>query len=153
VGLGGSAGSLKTLQQFFEGLPVDSGFVFVVIVHLSPEHDSAMAEILQRATTMSVVQVRALTKVEPDHIYVIPPAQHLSMTEHHLSLSPVGHERARRMPIDLFFRTLAETHGSQATAVVLSGSDADDAIGLKRIKERGGLTLAQDPEEADFKGM
>src|SRR5262249_32236635 len=84
---------------------------------------------------------------------VIPPAKHLSLTDGHLRLSELLPERGRRVAVDLFFRTLADTHGTQATAIVLSGADADGAIGLKRVKERGGLTIAQDPEEAEHNGM
>ncbi|MES2694839.1 MAG: chemotaxis protein CheB, partial [Verrucomicrobiota bacterium] len=153
VGLGGSAGSLAPLQQFFSQMPADSGLVFVVVLHLSPDFESSMAEILQRSTKMPVTQVRDKIKVEPNHIYVIPPAKHLLMTDGHLSLADIERERGKRVTVDLFFRTLADTHGPNAIAIVLSGADSDGAIGIKRIKERGGLTIAQDPQESEHASM
>ena len=153
IGLGGSAGSLNALRTFFSNMASDSGLAFVVIVHLSPDHESSMATLLQSFTSMPVVQVRDTVKVEANRVYVIPPAKHLSLTDGQLHLSELLPERGRRVAVDLFFRTLADTHGTQATAIVLSGADADGAIGLKRVKERGGLTIAQDPEEAEHSGM
>jgi two-component system CheB/CheR fusion protein len=153
IGLGGSAGSFNALRTFFSHMAADSGLAFVVIVHLSPDHESSLAALLQSCTSMSVVQVRDTVKVEANRVYVIPPAKHLSLADGQLSLSELLPERGRRVAVDLFFRTLADTHGTEATAIVLSGADADGAIGLKRVKERGGLTIAQDPEEAEHSGM
>src|SRR5262249_11094906 len=153
IGLGGSAGSLNALRTFFSHMATDSGLAFVVIIHLSPDHESSLATLLQGSTSMPVVQVCDTVKVEANRVYVIPPAKHLSLTDGQLCLSELWPERGRRVAVDLFFRTLADTHGTQATAIVLSGADADGAIGLKRVKERGGLTIAQDPEEAEHSGM
>jgi two-component system, chemotaxis family, CheB/CheR fusion protein len=153
VGLGGSAGSLAALRSFFSKMAPDSGLAFVVIVHLSPDHESSMALLLQAFTSMSVVQVLDTVKVEPNCVYVIPPAKRLSLSDGELRLSELSPGRGRRVTVDLFFRTLADTHGTQATAIVLSGADGDGAIGLKRVKERGGLTIAQDPEESEYDGM
>ena len=153
VGLGGSAGSIGALRTFFERTPRDTGAAFVVILHLSPEHESTLAEVLQQATGMPVVQVTGPTPVQPDSVYVIPPAKHLSMVDGSLHLSDTVPERGRRVAVDLFFRSLADTHGPHAAAVVLSGADGDGAIGIKRIKERGGLTIAQDPAETEHEGM
>ncbi|MBV8173193.1 MAG: histidine kinase, partial [Verrucomicrobia bacterium] len=153
IGLGGSAGSFSALRTFFSNMATESGLAFVVIVHLSPDHESRMAPLLQSFTSMPVVQVRDTVKVEANRVYVIPPAKHLGLTDGQLHLSELLPERGRRVSVDLFFRTLADTHGPQATAIVLSGADADGAIGLKRVKERGGLTIAQDPEEAEHGGM
>ena len=153
VGLGGSAGGLSAMQRFFENAGTDSGAAYVVILHLSPDHESSMAEILQRSTPMPVRQVTGPVTVEPDHVYVIPPGKHLSMTDGKLCLAEIERARGRRVTVDLFFRTLADTHGPRATAIVLSGADSDGAIGIKRIKERGGLTVAQDPTEAEHDGM
>ncbi len=153
VGLGGSAGGLTAMQRFFENAGSNSGAAYVVILHLSPTHESSAAEILQRSTPMPVMQVTAPVKVEPDHVYVIPPGKHLSMTDGHLCLTEIQRLRGRRVTVDLFFRTLADTHGSRATAIILSGADSDGAIGIKRIKERGGLTVAQDPTEAEHDSM
>lgn len=153
VGLGGSAGGISALQAFFRQTPPDTGFAFVVVLHLSPEHESTLAELLQRTTAMPVTQVRDRLQVKPNQVYVIPPGKHLTMLDGHVGLSDLERERGRRVAVDLFFRTLADTHGPNAVAVVLSGADSDGAIGIKRIKERGGLTIAQDPQECDHVEM
>ena len=153
VGIGASAGGLEALRGFLEPLPADSGAAFVVVVHLSPEHQSHLAEILRPHTQMAVTQVTELVKMEPNHVYVIPPNRNLSSIDTHLRLSQLEESRHARAPIDHFFRTLARTHGSKAVGIVLSGSGSDGAVGLKAIKEAGGLILAQDPVEATFDGM
>ncbi len=153
VGLGGSAGSLPALQEFFEQTGEASGFAYVVVVHLSPEHESILAEILQRSTKMPVEQIDRRVRVQANHVYVIPPGKRLSMVDGCVQLTEGGELGQRRFVVDYFFRTLAEGHGERATAVVLSGSDGDGANGLKRVKERGGLTIAQDPEAAEQDGM
>ena len=153
VGLGGSAGSLTALQKFFAEMPADSGMTFLVVLHLSPDHSSILAEILQRATTMPVVEVRDKEKTKSNRIYVIPPGKLLSLEDGRVRLNDLEPERGRRVTIDLFFRSLAETHGPRAVAIVLSGADGDGAVGIKRIKECGGLTVAQDPSEAEHDGM
>ena len=154
VGLGGSAGAIPALQKFFQAMPADSGLAFVVILHLAPEHESELAEVLQRSSPMPVVQARDRHRVEANTVYVIPPRKAIRTVAGTLSLaddplSPHG----RHVAVDLFFRTLADTHGPHAAAVVLSGADGDGAIGIKRIKERGGITIAQDPQEAEQPGM
>ena len=102
---------------------------------------------------MPVQQVHETTKVEANHVYVIPPGKTLSSANGHLTCGDISPDRGRRVAVDLFFRTLADTHGPNAAAIVLSGADGDGAIGIKRIKERGGLTIAQDPGEAEHSGM
>jgi two-component system, chemotaxis family, CheB/CheR fusion protein len=153
VGLGGSAGGISALSSFFRALPADSGLAFAVVLHLSPEHESMLAELLQRSTTMPVVQVSAPITIEKDTVYVIPPRHVLKVRDGRLELENMPHDRSRHVAVDLFFRTLADTHGPHAAAVVLSGADGDGAIGIKRIKERGGLTVAQDPKEAQHSDM
>jgi two-component system CheB/CheR fusion protein len=153
VGLGGSAGSIPALVEFFKAMPPDSGMAFVVVLHLSPSHESTLTEVLARATSMRVVQAEDEHKVVPDRVYVIPPGKYLVTVNGHLRLSDLVHERGKRVAVDLFFRSLADTHGPHAFAVILSGADADGALGIKRIKERGGLTIAQDPEQASHQGM
>ena len=108
---------------------------------------------LQRWTAMPVVQASDGQKVEPNHVYVIPPGKHLTAVNGHLRLTDLEHEHGRRVAVDLFFRSLADTPRPHAAAVVLSGADGDGALGIKRIKERGGLTIAQDPDEAEHDGM
>lgn len=153
VGLGGSAGSLQALLGFFKSMPTDSGMVFVVVVHLSPTHESAMTELLGRATSMKVLQAEDEQEVKPNQVYVIPPGKSLAAADGRLRLRELENPLGRRVTVDLFFRSLADTYGPHSTAIVLSGADADGALGVKRIKERGGLTIAQDPNQAEYPGM
>jgi two-component system CheB/CheR fusion protein len=154
VGLGGSAGAIPALQAFFHAMPADSGQAFVVILHLSPEHESTLPEILQRCTSMPVTQVNASVRVAPNTVYVIPPGKLIKTLNGSLTLADEpASPRGRHVTVDHFFRTLADTHGPHAAAIVLSGADGDGAIGIKRIKERGGLTVAQDPQEAEHASM
>lgn len=153
VGLGGSAGSIGVLRQFFGRIAPDTGLAFVVVVHLSPDYESQLATILRAQTKMTVVTVSETVKVEPDTVYVIPPGHHLRMEDGTIGLAEVENEFGKRVAVDLFFRTLAASCRSRAVAVVLSGVDSDGAIGIKRIKEHGGVTVAQDPGEAEYEGM
>jgi two-component system CheB/CheR fusion protein len=153
VGLGASAGGIEALQGFFEKMPPDSGLAFVVVMHLSPEHESNLASVLQTATGMKVVQVENHAKVQPNCVYVIPPNKHLSMSDSHLVLSQPQQAPGRRVAIDLFFRTLAEAYGPRAVCALLSGTDSDGVIGLKHIKAQGGVTIAQEPNEAAYDSM
>ncbi|MEH3087143.1 MAG: PAS domain S-box protein [Xylophilus ampelinus] len=153
VGIGGSAGGVEAICAFLQGMPARSGLAFVVVMHLSPEHESMLAEVLQRCTPMRVVQVQESVRIEADTLYVIPPRKALNTFDGWLHLSDLPQARRRHVAVDIFFRTLADTHGPHAAAIVLSGGDGDGAIGIKRVKERGGLTIAQDPEEAQVSGM
>src|SRR5688572_24839010 len=152
VGIGASAGGLKALQQFVEAVPADSGMAFVVILHLDPERGSRMAELLQDRTLVKVTQVRGPERLEADHIYVIPPGHDLALRNWTLELRERG-ERSTHAPVDLFFRTLAETYGADAVGVVLSGTGSDGTAGIQHIREAGGITVAQSPEEAEYSGM
>ncbi len=153
VGLGGSAGSIRALGKFFEATPPDSGLAFIVILHLSPEHESQLSEVLQKSTTMSVEEATDGTFVHVNRVYVIPPGKNLALLHGRLRLTELARERGKRATVDRFFRSLADAHGSSSVAVVLSGADGDGALGLKRVKERGGLTIAQDPTESETPGM
>jgi two-component system CheB/CheR fusion protein len=153
VGIGASAGGIRALQTFFEAAPADGGSAYVVVLHLSPEHESRLAEVLQRSTPMPVRQVNGPTPVEANRVYVIPPDKHLMMDDGVLRLADARHPQGRRVAIDRFFRTLAESRGPQAVGVVLSGTGADGALGLKLLKEMGGLTVAQEPEDAEHDTM
>ncbi len=153
VALGASAGGIHALQSFFQNIPPDSGMAFVVIMHLSPTHESNLAQVIQASSAIPVNQVVGSTNVEPNHIYVISPAKHLVLEDNVIELVDPQQTVGRRLAVDLFFRTLAATYGSRAVAVVLSGSDSDGAIGIKHIKEQGGITIAQDPAEAEFDSM
>ncbi|RYZ13388.1 MAG: PAS domain S-box protein [Comamonadaceae bacterium] len=154
VGIGASAGGLEALIRFFEHMPERPGMAFVVILHLSPNHESNAAAILQRSSAMPVVQVTAVRRIEPDHVYVIPPGVDLLMNDGHLR--PAPRQRAGGgglITVDLFFRTLAEVHKTRSVGVVMSGSGSDGAVGLTRIKEEGGIAMAQAPEDAAHDGM
>lgn len=153
VGIGASAGGVAALLRLFEQMPKQSGMAFVVILHLSPQHESNAAEILQRATGMPVEQVQSATRIEPDHVYVIPPAVDLTMVDGDLIPTPRERTQGSPVTIDRFFRTLALVRGERAIAVVLSGTGSDGAVGLTAIKEHGGVTLAQAPDDAEYGGM
>jgi len=153
VGLGGSAGSMAALQSFLSTIPADTGMAFAVVVHLSPEHSSILPEILGRFTRMEVFAAQNGQPVKANCVYVIPPGKHLATVDGHLRLTDIVATKGVRVAVDLFFRSLADSHGPHAAAIVLSGADGDGALGIKRVKERGGLTIAQDPAEAEHKGM
>ncbi|HEV2863495.1 MAG TPA: CheR family methyltransferase, partial [Pyrinomonadaceae bacterium] len=153
VGLGASAGGITALREFFENVPADSGMAYVVILHLSPDHDSQLAAVLQSATAIPVTQVEDRVRVAPDHVYVIPPNKSLEVKDGLLVLSDVTSSEVRRAPVDIFFRTLAESHGARAVSVVLSGTGADGSMGMKRVKEMGGLCIVQHPHEAEYDDM
>jgi two-component system CheB/CheR fusion protein len=153
VGLGGSAGSIPAFREFFRHVPADSEMAYVVVVHLSPEHESHLADVLQGSTELPVTQVQEREKVKPNHVYVIPPNKSLAIADGTLVLSEVTGFAERRTPIDVFFRTLADTLDSHAVCVVLSGTGADGSMGLRRIKENNGLAIVQAPGEAQFDDM
>ncbi|MCQ4313609.1 PAS domain S-box protein [Pseudomonas stutzeri] len=153
VGIGASAGGLKALITFFENMPNDCGMAFVVIMHLSPKHESSADKILQNVTKMPVLQITEPTPIERNHVYVIPPAMDLSMNDGYLRLLKPARERGPQVAIDLFFRALADVHHSHAVGIVLSGTGSDGSVGLSRIKEQGGVTLAQTPEDAEYDSM
>ena len=152
VGIGASAGGLKALQQFVEALPADSGLAYVVIMHLDPERESRMSELLQDRAAIPVSQVNGPVALEANHIYVIPPGQDLTMGVGGVELRKRG-ERADHAPVDLFFRTLAEVCGADAVGVILSGTGLDGTAGIRYIREAGGMTVAQSTEEASYDGM
>jgi two-component system CheB/CheR fusion protein len=153
VGLGASAGGIKALKEFFANVPADSGIAYVVILHLSPDHDSKLAEVLQATAAIPVTQVTDHVHIEPNHVYVIPPNQSLSMNDGHLALSDVTRVEERRAPVDIFFRTLAQSRTTHAVSVILSGTGADGSMGMKRVKEMGGICLVQDPKESEYSDM
>ncbi|MQA91521.1 MAG: chemotaxis protein [Gemmatimonas sp.] len=152
VGIGASAGGLKALQTFFESVPGDSGMAYVVIMHLDPERESRLAELLQDRTSIPVTQVTGPTKVEANHIYIIPPGRDLEMTRESLRVVERA-DRSQHAPVDLLLRSLAESFGRRAVGIVLSGTGSDGTSGIRHIKERGGITIAQTPGDAEFDGM
>ncbi len=152
VGIGASAGGLKALRLFFESVPADSGMAYVVIMHLDRERESRIAEILQDRASVPVTQVTRATAVEANRVYVIPPGYDLAMQGATIRVLERG-DGPRHEPVDLLFRTLADAYGANAVGVVLSGTGTDGTPGIRFIKEAGGITVAQLPEEAEYDGM
>jgi two-component system CheB/CheR fusion protein len=153
VGIGGSAGGMEALRTLLETTPPDTGVAFVVVLHMSATHEAALAQELQRATSMRVVPVSARERIAPNTVYVAAPGKALRTRGEILEVADIPPGHGRHVAVDYFFRALADTHGPHAVAVVLSAVDGDGAIGVKRIKERGGLTVAQEPQEALHNGM
>jgi two-component system, chemotaxis family, CheB/CheR fusion protein len=143
VGIGASAGGVEALEQFFRAVPADNGLAFVVITHLPHNRESMLSEILGRATRMPLVEARDGERVEAEHVYVLPPGAILTMREGRLRLRRTGAADHERAPIDVFFNSLAEDQSEHAIGVVLSGGGHDGTLGIKAIKENGGLTIAQ----------
>jgi len=153
IGIGASAGGLEALELFFANVPQDSGMAFVIVQHLDPNYKGMLAELLQRATTMQVFQVKDLMRVEANCVYVIPPNNDLSIQHGVLHLSDPLVQRGLRLPINFFFRTLAEDQQEHSIGVILSGMGTDGTLGLCAIKEKCGCIFVQEPGTAKFDGM
>jgi two-component system, chemotaxis family, CheB/CheR fusion protein len=141
------------LEQFFQNVPINCGLAFVVIQHLDPNHVGIMPELLQRTTSMKVLQVTDHLQVQANHIYVIPPNKSMSILNGYLHLFEPVELRGLRLPIDCFFRSLAEDQHEKSIGVILSGMGSDGSLGLKAIKEKNGIAVVQDPLTAKFDGM
>ncbi|HRI60864.1 MAG TPA: CheR family methyltransferase [Saprospiraceae bacterium] len=152
VGIGASAGGLEAVSKLLGNLSPDTGMAFIYIQHLDPTHESMLAEILSKTTTMPVTEAQHLVDIEPNHVYVIPPNKDMEIIEGVLTLIARKPKPALHMPIDQFFISLAERQKENAIGVVLSGSASDGTAGLKAIKIAGGITIAQD-ETARFQSM
>ena len=152
VGFGASAGGLEAMTEVLHELPADTGMAIVFIQHLDPKHASMLSELLARGTSMPVQQATNGMKVEANKVYVIPPNTCMAIRRGALFMEPRD-PVTLHMPIDYFFRSLAEDQGSKAIGVVLSGTASDGTLGLKAIKEAGGITLSQAPESAKYDGM
>lgn len=153
VGIGASAGGLEALAHFLEHVPLASGLAYVVIQHLDPTYKGMLPELLQRTTPMAVLQATDRMEVKPNCVYVIPPNKDMSILHGKLHLLEPAAPRGLRLPIDFFFRSLAEDQREMATGVILSGMGSDGTLGLRAIKEKAGLTLAQEPASAKFDAM
>jgi len=153
VGIGASAGGLEAFTKLLKHLPGNTGMAFVLVQHLDPTHASALTEILSRATAMPVTEVRDGMRIEPNHVYVIPPNTNLAILHRMLSLMPRTEKQGLHLPIDYFLRSLAEDRRGRAVGVILSGTASDGTLGLKAIKAEGGVTFAQDEESAKYDGM
>jgi two-component system CheB/CheR fusion protein len=152
VALGASAGGLEVFAQFFDQMPAGSGMAFVLVQHLDPGHDTLMPELLSKHTSMPVMPAESGLKIQADHIYVIAPKTSLTMAGCELRAEPLG-PRGDSKVIDGFFRSVAEDQKHNVVGIILSGLGMDGTLGLKAIKEHGGLTIAQRPETARFNGM
>ena len=153
VGIGASAGGLDPLVRFFENLPKDTGMAFVIVQHLSPDFKSLMDELLARHTPLPIHLVEDGMPVEADHIYLIPAKKEMIVSGGRLLLSERGPQQELTLPIDVFFRSLAQDYGSKAVAIVLSGGGSDGSRGISHVHESGGLVLVQDLDSAQFDGM
>ncbi|MFN2364447.1 MAG: chemotaxis protein CheB [Halarsenatibacteraceae bacterium] len=155
VGIGASAGGLDAFKEFFSGMPHDSktGMAFVLVQHLAPDHNSVLTDIIQRLTKMEVKEVTDGMEVEPDCAYIIPPNYDMTFQDGSLHLKKPSSPRGHRMPIDVFFRSLAESKAEHAICVILSGTGSDGTLGLRAIKGQGGMAMVQKPETAKYDGM
>jgi two-component system, chemotaxis family, CheB/CheR fusion protein len=153
VGIGASAGGLEALEQFLKGVPPASGMAYVVIQHQDPTYQGILPELLQRSTPMPVQIIRNRMKVKPDCVYVIPTNKDLAILNSVLHLLEPDAPRGLRLPVDFFFRSLAQDRHEMSIGVILSGMGSDGSLGLRAIKEQGGLSLAQEPASAKFNAM
>ncbi len=153
VGVGASAGGLEAFTQLLKALGSGREMAYVLVQHLDPSHESALTELLAKATEMPVRQVTDATPVEPNHVHVIPPNVDMTISQGILQLTPRTETRGHHMPIDRFLRSLAEDQRSNAIGVILSGTASDGTLGLGAIKAEGGITFAQDEKSAKFDGM
>ena len=153
VGIGASAGGLDAFQTFFKAMPHDSGMAFVLVAHLDPTHVSILPELLQKPTKMAVHQIIDGMEVHPNAVYVIPPNKDLGILNGILQLMNPAQPRGANLPIDSFFRSLAQDQGANAAGIVLSGTGTDGTLGVKAIKGEVGMVMVQDEESAKYDGM
>jgi two-component system, chemotaxis family, CheB/CheR fusion protein len=153
VGIGASAGGLKAFERFFTNMPSDSGIGFVLIPHLDPNYVSMLPDLLKKYTKMRVVQAEDGMKVERDCVHVIPPNTELVIMRGTLLLKKLNGPRGLRLPIDTFFRSLAEDQKDRAICIILSGNGTDGTLGLKAIKAELGMAMAQEPSSAEYGNM
>lgn len=155
VGIGASAGGLDAFKRLLKAIPENSGMAYVLVQHLDPTHESLLPELLQKVTSIPVLEIADDIKVKPDHIYVIPSNKMMVASDGVLLVAPrpAKSKNERNLPIDLFFTSLAQVHEAHAIGVVLSGIASDGTLGLKAIKDHGGITFAQDEVSAAYEGM
>ncbi|HMH24726.1 MAG TPA: chemotaxis protein CheB [Puia sp.] len=153
IGIGASAGGLDAFKRLIRAIPEHSGMAYILVQHLDPDHESILSDLLQRVTKIPVQEITDNVHVAPDHIYIIPSNKLLTASDGVLQLSARLPKTIRNLPIDVFFRSLAEVHQSHAIGVVLSGTATDGTLGLKAIKDQGGMTFAQEQQSASYDGM
>ena len=150
--MGASAGGLEAFQRFFSNLSPDNGTAFVLVQHLDPRHATLLPELLGKSTQMLVEQVKDETPVQPNHVYVIPANATLTIEEGIVRVAP-AESKVPRMPIDSLFYSLAEDQGPNAVCILFSGSGTDGTLGLRAVKEHGGMVMAQTPDSAQHDPM
>ncbi|MBT4499919.1 MAG: chemotaxis protein CheR, partial [Gemmatimonadetes bacterium] len=153
VGMGASAGGLEAFEIFFRHMPSDSGMAFVLVAHLDPTHVSILPELIQKHTKMSVLAVEDGVQVRPNTVHVIPPQKELNILNGVLYLLDQPQPRGANLPIDTFFRSLAQDQGNNAICIILSGTGSDGTLGLKAIKGELGMAMVQEEETAKYDGM
>jgi len=153
VGIGASAGGLDALKAFFEEVPADCGMAFVVVQHLSPRHVSLMKNLLAPKTTLEVQDAEDGMRLEPNRVYLKPPAKDIVIRDRTFHLTPIRDTDGPRLPIDIFFSSLAEDQKERAVCIILSGSGSDGTLGAKLIQGEGGLVMVQDEREAQYARM
>ena len=153
VGIGASAGGLDAFLQLFRGLPAVTGMAFIVIQHMDPSKESLLAEVLARSVRIPIVEAKDRMRVLPDRIHVIPPNKNMGIADGRLSLSPRPLTQGPHLPVDFFFRSMAQDRKGRAIGVVLSGNGSDGTQGVRAIKAEGGITFAQDEGSAKYSGM
>jgi len=155
VGIGASAGGLAAFEAFFSGMPAetDPGMAFVLVQHLAPDHKSILTDLIRRYTRMQVFEVEDGMVVHPNCTYIIPPGRDMAFLNGTLHLLEQTAPRGQRMPIDFFFRSLAQDQHEQAICVVLSGTGSDGTLGVRAIKGEGGMVMVQNPASTEYDGM
>jgi two-component system CheB/CheR fusion protein len=155
VGIGASAGGLAAFEAFFSGMPAESdpGMAFVLVQHLAPDHKSLLTEIIRRYTRMQVFEVEDGMEVSPNCAYIIPPNRDMAFLDGRLQLIEPTAPRGQRLPIDFFFRSLAQGLRESAIGIVLSGTGSDGTLGVRAIKGEGGMVIAQSPDSSEYDGM
>ena len=153
VAIGASAGGLDACRKLIGGLPPRTGMAFILVQHLDPDHESMMVDLLASHTSLTVLEAMDGMPIEREHLYIIPPGTYLSVSDGALRVSQPQVRHGARLPFDFLLNSLATEFGARAICVVLSGTGSDGSIGLKAVREKGGLVIAQDPDEAGFDGM
>src|SRR5438132_2382919 len=153
VGIGASAGGLESLEQFFKNLPPNPGMAFVVVQHLSPDFRSVMDELLARHSDLPIQQAEHNIEVQPNRVYLLPPKKEMVIRDGRLLLNDKERTHGLTLPIDQFFRSLAQDAGADAIGIILSGSGSDGSRGVREIKRKGGRVFVESPDSAKFDGM
>ncbi len=155
VGIGASAGGLGAFEAFFSGMPAsgDPGMAFVLVQHLAPDHNSILADLIRRYTRMQVFEVEDGMTVQPNCTYIITPNHDMAFLNGTLHLLEPSAPRGQRLPIDFFFRSLAQDQHERAIGIVLSGTGSDGTVGVRAIKAEGGMVMAQNPASTEYDGM